>query len=153
LLSRFLARLLRLPLPAEAVGTRLRVSPSRDAERWFRAFGGRRLVTMQRERRGLLAERFGVLEFLYRLQVVEQGLEYDQKVVALALGPFLLRLPFWLSPRVVARESPGKGPHHTQVDVRVTHPLLGLLLAYKGQLERKEPHRCQPPCGSWPSRG
>jgi hypothetical protein len=137
-LVRWLAWLLRLPAAAEAVEVHLVVNPVQQGEEWRRTFAGRPLVSMQTEGRGgLMAERMGLTETRFRLEVVEGALLYQSRGAALRLGPLCLPLPGWLSPRVTASEKAGAGGQvHVCVEVRL--PLLGLLVSYQGVITRSE---------------
>jgi hypothetical protein len=133
--ARFLARLLRLPRASDAADTRLIVTSGADGERWLRTFDGRRLDTRQYQAGdGELAERFGVLEFRFRLEASEGSLLFRQRAVALLCGPVRLRLPSAWAPSVEAREDP-TGPHQIGVHVRVALPAVGRVLAYDGTID------------------
>jgi hypothetical protein len=132
MLARVLAFMLRVPRPAAAADTRLVVTPRDGGEHWARTFDGHRLETWQyvtdaRE----LAERYGAIEFRFRLQTAGGSLVYVQQAAALRFGPLGLRIPGPLAPRVEAREDPA-GPARVKVAVRVVHPLAGLVIAYDG---------------------
>src|SRR5205823_14073109 len=130
--GRLLARSLRLPKPSEAVSVRLFVQPTSNGETWRREFDGQSLVTFQsRDRQGLLLERFAGVEVRVRLHVENGGLVYNQVGAALWRG--WVPLPNFLAPRVVGSEMPD-GPDGVRVSVRVTMPLVGLLIAYEGRL-------------------
>lgn len=130
--GRLLARSLRLPKPSPAANVRLIVQPTADGETWRREFNGHSLLTFQsRDRQGRLLERFAGLEIRLRLTVENGGLIYHQVGAALWRG--LVPLPAFLAPRVVGSEMPD-GPDAVRVNVRVTMPLIGLLIAYEGRL-------------------
>jgi len=144
LLARVIAGLLRFPREGQAVPTCLVVRAESDPgvarEVWERSFGGRKLVSRQYAGRdGLLAERFGCLEFRLRLRAADGALHFQPAGSALALGPLRVRLPGWASPAVEARVSAAEGGgERLAVQVKVTAPLAGTLLQYQGCLERKE---------------
>lgn len=130
---------LRLPSCATALDVRLTIDRDADSERWTRAFGRRLLVTTQRGLPdGSLVERFGALEFRFHLRVVEGALMYVQAGAAVTLGRLRVPLPRRLSPRVAAREAcvDGRGPH---VQVRISMPLIGLVMSYEGCLQSERP--------------
>ena len=128
---------LRLPSPGSACETRLVIAAAADAERWTRTFRGRALVTFQRGLAdGRLAERFGIVELRFRLRVAGGWLTYEQSGAVLVLGRWLVPIPRWLSPRVEARErraDQGDGAH---IRVVVRAPVVGVLLAYDGDVVR-----------------
>ena len=96
-------------------------------------------MTVQYQRgTDLLAERLSCLEFWFRLRVIEHALDFWHTGTAGVLGPRCVPLPRWLSPRIVAREWAGLGEDSLQVVVRVSLPLIGLLMAYEGDLKRED---------------
>jgi hypothetical protein len=134
-LAGVLARMLRLPVPNAAAETHLIVTARGDGEHWQRIFNGRRFDTRQYQSSdGLLAERFGVLEFRFGLDARGGSLLYAQREAALMFGPVRLRIPPQWAPRVEAREDPA-GPHSFNVDVRVVLPGSRLLIAYDGIID------------------
>jgi hypothetical protein len=133
LAARLVAWLLRLPRASASADTRLIVTPRAGGEDWVRIFDRRRLTTWQ-ERSGAseLAERFGILEFRFRLEAsAVGGLVYVQRDAALRLGPLRVRIPASWAPRVEARESPA-GPGRVEILVRVALPVVGPLITYEG---------------------
>src|ERR1044072_5139840 len=105
--ARALARLFGLPAGGEAVRVCLSVTQEEDgtAERWQRTFEGRVFDTLQRDGDGgLLAERAGPVELLFKLSVDDGALVYAQAGAALRVGPLRVPLPHALAPRVEARE-------------------------------------------------
>lgn len=134
--ARLLARLLGLPAPGSDVAVKLVVTPHARGERWERAFGASPLVSEQRAGEGgLMIERLGPTEVRYRLEVAGGALFYRQVGTALRLGPIGLPLPRWLAPQIVARESAMPDEKSTHISVKVSLPLLGLLVSYKGSVE------------------
>ena len=134
-LARFLARLLRLPRASEAADTRLVITPRADGEQWRRTFDDRRLDTRQYQAgAGELAERFGVLEFRFRLEVSEGSLLFRQVEAAFLLGSVRLPLPATWAPMIDAREDPA-GARQIHVHVRVALPALGPVLTYDGTID------------------
>jgi hypothetical protein len=85
-----------------------------------------------------LAERLGCLEFWFRLRVIERTLDFRHTGTAGVLGPLRVPLPRWLSPRITAREWAGLEEGSLQVAVRISLPLIGLLMAYEGCLKRED---------------
>ena len=139
-LAHFLARLLRLPRASEAAETWLVITPRADGEQWHRTFDDRCLDTQQYQTgAGELAERFGVLEFRFRLEVAEGSLLFRQLEAAFRLGSIRLPLPAAWAPKVDAREDPA-GPHQIKVDVRIALPALGPVLTYDGTIDIEDTH-------------
>jgi hypothetical protein len=138
-LARFMARALRLPRASDAADTTLVVTSGADGERWHRTFDDRRLDTRQYAAGTLvLAERFGILEFRFRLDVVDGSLCFRQIEAAFRLGAARVRLPAGWAPSIEAREDPA-GARHVSIEVRVTIPSLGPVLAYDGTIEIEAP--------------
>ena len=128
------AALLRLPRRAAAAETRLAVTSRGDSEHWHRTFGDRRLDTRQYATRdGLLGERFGILEFRFRLEAVDGSLVFRQVAAALVCGWLRLPLPAALAPRVEAREDQA-GARDIAIHARVLLPPIGPLLTYDGTM-------------------
>ena len=124
-----------MPAAGEAVDVRLQVTAREGAEEWRRTFAGRPLVSAQSDRgAGLLVERMGIVETGLRLEAVGGALNYQTASVALRLGSLRIPLPYWLSPRVTARERAAGDTNQIHVSVYVTVPLLGRLIAYDGVL-------------------
>jgi Domain of unknown function (DUF4166) len=130
--ARVLARLLRLPLANDAAETQLIVTSCAGGEQWHRTFDGQRLDTRQFDAgASVLAERVGVLEFRFGLEVSGGSLVFRQLDAAVVLGSFRLRLPDRWAPRIEAREDPA-GTGRIGVHVRVSLPVIGSLLTYDG---------------------
>ena len=132
-LARWLAALLRLPAAGEAVPVTLVVTALADGEEWRRTFANNFLISRQRPRSdGLLAEQAGLIELRFRLEARNGGLVYHPAGAALRLGWLWVPLTRWLVPTVTARESSAGTPGQTEVSVRVSLPILGLLISYEG---------------------
>jgi hypothetical protein len=136
-LASLLAWMLRLPQPGAAVDIRLTITAGGDEERWERTIGGRRLETRQYALSEDLAERFGIVEFRFRLVASGGSLQYVQRQAALRCWPIRVRIPAALAPCVEAREGPA-GPRQVQVDVRVVLPGIGRLISYAGVIGIEE---------------
>ncbi|MBV8855564.1 MAG: DUF4166 domain-containing protein [Acidobacteria bacterium] len=140
--ARVVARLMGLPEGGEDVPLRLSVEPHGGGERWRRNFAGREFVTVQGEHAaGLMAERTGSFELLFRLKAEGGALLYRQEGVALRVGGLRVRLPRLLAPCVEAWER-GDKDGGVQVSVCVTAPLVGLLIRYEGLLRTEDEERC-----------
>jgi len=138
-LARILARMLCLPRPGDGVDTRLVVNAAAGEEQWVRTFDGRRLDTRQYlATAGELAERYGVFEFRFRLELSGGGIVFRQVGAAVWLRRFRLRLPASCAPRVTACEEPA-GERDVAVHVLVELPLLGPVLAYDGTIAVEAP--------------
>jgi hypothetical protein len=140
--AKLLLLFLRLPPPNAAAQVELIVRPLGESETWLRLFDGKPVATVQRESvSGLLAERFGPIEFRFRLSFADHTIHYRQVGVILRLAlPFFpeIPLPRWASPHVSARETAGASEMETRVLVEVSAPLAGLLFSYEGKLRREQ---------------
>ncbi len=132
-MAQALITLCRLPRASDGAAARLEVTPRAGVEEWVRTLNGRRLRTRQYQRTmRSLAERFGLLEFRFRLATHGGALVYRQRDASVILGPLRLRLPSPLAPQIDAREAAaGSG---ISITVRVTLPWFGLLLVYSGTI-------------------
>jgi hypothetical protein len=132
-------RLLRIPPPTAAAQVELIARPEGQSETWRRVFDGKPLVSVQREfPAGLLAERFGALQFQFRLSFAYHTIHYQQVGVNLTVPLFSkIPLPTWASPHVSARETARENEMETYVSVEVSAPLTGLLLSYEGKMRQE----------------
>lgn len=136
--ARWLARLLRLPRANPKADTRLVITEDAGGERWHRTFDDRRIDTRQyRAGDGELAERFGLLEFRFKLDASQGSLIFRQVEAAFLCGTVRLKIPAAWAPRVDAREDPA-GARQIGVHVRVALPLVGPVLTYDGTIDIEE---------------
>lgn len=133
LAGRLVGAFLGLPAADGAVPTSLWITRAGNAERWVRTFGaGRPMRSWQQAGPPqTLIEHVGPLRFTFGLEVAEGGLRFVQGACYLVLGRLQLPLPTRLAPRVDALARP-VGDRGVAVSVRVTTPLIGLLLGYAG---------------------
>jgi hypothetical protein len=127
---------MRLPAAGEQIPTQLVVDANDNGEQWNRTFAGRPFITKQSAHaEGFMAERIGLMEILYRLNVADQALCYNQIKAALRVGRLRIPLPRRLSPTIAAREWAASDDRNVHVSVSVTAPLVGLLIDYQGHVE------------------
>jgi hypothetical protein len=140
--AKLLPLLWRLPPANAAAQVELTVRPDGESETWLRLFDGKPVATVQSESgSGELAERFGAIEFRFRLSFADHTIHYRQvgAILRLALPIFPeIRLPRWASPHVAAWETAGASETETRVRVEVSAPLAGLLFSYEGKLGREQ---------------
>lgn len=133
LAARVLARLLGLPRAGERQALHVAFdrfnTAGRLREHWHRDFAGHRLSTWQWQEGDALCERFGPLVLRFRLHADPVGLRHELTACRL----FGVRLPRWLSPVIEGTEWP-VGRQGVGFRVRVVLPLVGLLIAYGGQV-------------------
>ena len=138
-LARFLGRFSKLPAAGRAVPTRLSVERKGGGEIWRRKFATFPLESKQHvPRAGILVERFGTIEFRFKVQAMDGGIVFRQTRAAICVGRCRLPLPAWLGPRVDAQEMPGETENQTRVRVTVRLPIVGLLIDYQGRIEQPE---------------
>jgi hypothetical protein len=129
--------LCRFPAPGEDVPTRLLVRRDGPVQRWERTFNGHALATVQRAwREGWMAERMGPVECAFHLRPVERGLVYEFVGAWLCLGPWRLRLPRLLAPRIEGTTLEVPGGMHVRVSIGMA--LTGGLLTYEGDVRPEE---------------
>lgn len=139
-LTPLVVTLLRLPRASDAADTRLSVISGAGGEHWLRTFDGRRLETRQYQAsESELAERFGALEFRFRLAASNGSLVYHQLEAAFLFGPLRLRFPAALAPRIDAREDPA-GSRQIRIHVSVALPVLGPVVTYDGIIDIEDHH-------------
>jgi hypothetical protein len=125
------------PAAGEDVPTRLRVRQDGELQYWERSFGGHPLVTVQRAwPEGLLGERLGPMECVFRLRASAQGIAYEQVGTWLCLGSWRLPLPRLLGPRIEALAT--EVPEGMRAWVKVGSALAGWLLTYEGVVNPEE---------------
>jgi hypothetical protein len=133
LLSRLVAALMGLPSEGTDVPLTVRFTQSRGRERWTRRFGDKEFHSEMSagsgREEGLLIERFGPCSVGLALVWETPRLKFI--VRRCRLGP--ISLPRWLSPTSDTYETAEEGRFH--FDVTIAHPLLGLLVRYRGWLE------------------
>ncbi len=137
--AKLLLPFLRIPAPTPTSQVELIVTPEEKSEKWVRRFDGKPLASLERELPGgLLAEKFGALEFQFRLTFADHAIHYEQIRVTLTL-PLLpeIPLPVWASPHASASEAASEDGMGTYVSLEVSAPLAGLVFAYDGTMRRE----------------
>lgn len=131
LLSRLCAWATRLP-PEGAHPVVVEIVAAHDGERWTRRYGSAHAMPSRLWRaRGVLCERLGPVTLRYRM-TVENGALVWRVIGIRVLG--LLPLPARWFTGVAPRESEEDGRY--RFDVRARLPGVGLLVHYRGWLER-----------------
>ena len=129
---------MRLPRTAAAVDTRLVITRGDDVELWSRTFDNRRLETRQYVvGDAVLAERFGAIEYRFRLEASDGTLLFHQVGAALMVGSLRMRLPAICAPAIDAREGPVSA-RRVAVSVRIDVPAGGRVLSYDGVIDIEE---------------
>ena len=129
--------LCRFPAAGENVPTRLVVRREGAGQCWERTFGAHALVTTQRVwDEGLLAERLGPMECVFRLRAGGRSLLYEQLGAWLCLGPWRLPVPRLFAPHIEAETA--ETATGMRVHVRIGSALVGALLSYEGLVTPEE---------------
>jgi hypothetical protein len=129
--------LCRFPAPGEDVPTRLKVRRDGPVQHWERDFGGHALATAQWLRtEGVLVERLGPVECVFRLHASAQGLVFESVGAWLRLGPLRLRIPTLIAPRIDAATTALPDGMHVRVSIGMA--LTGGLLTYEGHVRPEE---------------
>ena len=136
MLAPLIAGLFRFPRSGRNIPVEVTFLRQDDREIWVRKFDGKEMRTVQRLKHTpdgvLLIEEFGPFSFAMAAPANEEGLRLEPRGITF-LG---LPLPRWLLPRVEAHESVEDGRYC--FDVRISLPLLGLLVSYHGQISPME---------------
>ena len=130
--SKWIARLLRLPKPSSAVDVTLVIERQDFKEIWTRRFGNAVLKTTLWCNRGYLIERFGCMEFCFQAENSAQTVIYKQSHCALSIGCCSLKLPKWIAPVVCGTECASPVANCVEVMTSISLPAAGLLLSYRG---------------------
>ena len=132
--ARWATRSSRLPQETSAAETCLRIIADDSGERWERSFNGETFTTQQWAAGGMLVERFGAWELRFALRVEQGALVYEPRGARFCFGLLRLPMPLACAPFVEAREWAGEDKARVRVAVKVTLPIVGLLIAYDGHL-------------------
>lgn len=137
-LAKVVIFLTRLPPAGQRTPLRLAVDALGDQQRWDRTFDERHtMITYQYLLPdGLLGERTGPLELVFRVEVEKGIVRYHQVGLRLRLGRLRIPLPRWLGPTVTARLWAYPEATEMNVEVRIAVPILGEIVTYGGPLGR-----------------
>lgn len=136
LIARMIHRILGFPSPGVSTPLELTVVREGNVEHWRRDFQGHILESVQyRVAERWMAERFGLVEILFRLEVRDGGLRHIQERTCVRMGPVRLPLPRWLAPRVSGLTEIRAGDEKLRAAVTMNLPWGALLLAYEGVIE------------------
>jgi Domain of unknown function (DUF4166) len=125
-LRNLLANVAGFPKAGANVPVHLRVVAEGDRERWIRHFAGKRMESVQWAWNGLLMEKFGPATLGMRLIVEPPALRLVTERV------WVLGVP-WLAALAPGGDAIEVGqPDGNAVVVRVSAPLVGLLVQYEG---------------------
>jgi hypothetical protein len=133
LLSRLVARLMGFPPAGRDVPLTVTFRAAEGREHWRRTFGNSSFASVQEPGRGrfdrLLCERFGPFRLGLALVVQDDRLQLVLRGWSFAGLP----LPAAFAPRSQAYEFAENGRFHFHVEI--AHPLMGLIVRYRGWLE------------------
>lgn len=131
-IRQFLATLMGLPSPGEAVPVTLQVQTIGDREQWLRQFDARRLASRQWLHDGLLMEAAGPMRLGFRLSADAQEMRMECVRCWLVGIP----LPLALSPRINATAALYE--EGWWLWVRIEAPLWGMVTQYEGKITLQE---------------
>lgn len=133
LMAKAIAGIIGFPDAADTVPVSITLSRQGDGEQWTRAFGGKTFTSFQDYGTGkndyLLVERFGLIRVALALVVEEDRLFFIPRRWS-CLG---VPLPGFLLPKGKTFETEVNGKFC--FDVEIVAPIIGLIVAYKGELE------------------
>jgi hypothetical protein len=134
-LAWIVAKSIGFPRAGENLPISVRLVAEGDDERWSRSVADSTFSSVQSVGRGraegLVRERFGAVAVDMALVVEPGRLVYVVRRWSL----FSVPLPLWLGPRSVALETADE--QKFCFDVRIAHPLAGLIVRYRGWLVRQ----------------
>jgi len=130
-LASLICAVFRFPRPGEAVPTRLKITPRKDSEVWIRNFDGSQMSSTQVVRNGFLVEQLGPIRVHMRPVVEDASFSVVPEKWSLLNVP----LPRILMPTSENFETEANGKFC--FDVTVSAPFIGLLVSYRGQLQKK----------------
>jgi hypothetical protein len=126
-------RIVLLPAPVRDAPVELVIREAPGGELWERKFPDNTLSSVQyRSPDSCLVDRFGIIAFHFRLTVSEGSIHHIHRRTYLHLGSIVFRLPLWLSPTVVSHESADAVENASRINVSLSLPLVGRVLAYAG---------------------
>lgn len=134
LIAKVIGTIYGFPKAADSVPVSVVLAPERGGERWTRDFAGKVFSSFQKRGVGkndyLVTERFGVIEVALAL-VVERDRLY---LIPLRWSFLGIPMPAFLLPSGQSFETEREG--RFCFDVEISAPLVGLIVAYQGVLER-----------------
>lgn len=132
-IANLVAALIGFPPAGDDVAVTVTLAPENGAERWTRDFGSRKFSSLQSRGTGndqsLLVERFGAISVAIALVVEAEKL----RLVPQRWSLFGVPLPRALLPKGSSYETQRCGKFC--FDVEISAPLVGLIVAYTGQLD------------------
>lgn len=133
IVARVIRRIASLPAPERGAPVTLHIRKTPEGEFWERIFPGCNLRSVQSQSPdGFLVDRFGMIAFSFRLEVLNGGIVHHHKSTYLLFGGLRFRLPWCISPRVVSHEAPDATEYASRITVSVSMPLLGHVVTYSG---------------------
>jgi hypothetical protein len=129
LVARLAGWVMRFPPASERVEVRLHVGVEQGREVWTRWFAGRPMITRQWRDGTCLVEAAGPSRTWFELESEPEGMRFVQRRCTILGVP----IPSKLAPHVHCRVCSGDD-EGWEVEVRITLPVVGLLVAYAGRL-------------------
>ncbi|MET0857288.1 MAG: DUF4166 domain-containing protein [Telluria sp.] len=127
--GRLVCAMFALPQTTTESNFRFELDAGAKQETWRRHFPGRLMVSKMRVGADVLVERFGPINFHFRLQA-DQG---QLNMLLQSVTVFGIPSPRFLMPTMRAQETGAQGKLHFSVSAHL--PLVGLLAEYRGYLD------------------
>jgi hypothetical protein len=130
-IARLVAWIMNMPAASDHTEVELRVVVEDGRETWTRTFStsGRPMITRQWREHGYLVEAVGPTRTYFELESEPEGMCFRQRRCTILGIPF----PGMLAPHVHARAS-SRDAEGWEVEVRISLPVIGLLVEYVGRL-------------------
>ncbi|MDZ4744409.1 MAG: DUF4166 domain-containing protein [bacterium] len=146
IISRIVARLLRLPKAGKGLPVLITRRTSRNGEEWIRKFPDVMLNSIQSEHDGHLREQMGIVACVFRLRVAGGCLMFQHTGTQFVFGKIRIRIPNIMAPVVQGYIEPvaalseitpesAKQPqdsNSTFVQVSLWLPIVRVVLSYSG---------------------
>lgn len=125
-----LCRFIKLPAESEAAETILELSEDGGRTKWVRTFGSMRAVSLQEITHNGFIEEAGPFRLVMKIEVQEDFVVHRQ----IGLKLMKLNVPQIFGPTVVGVLRPGSTDSSWNLKVTISHPLLGLICQYEGEM-------------------
>lgn len=129
-LPRLVCKLIKLPPEGAAVATTLTLSQEGQQVKWVRQFDAMRAVSLQEITGDGFIEEAGPFRLVMRIQREGDSVVHRQE----ALRLFGVTVPGFLGPSVYGTLRPGSSDTSWQLNVTISHCVLGLICRYEGEM-------------------
>jgi hypothetical protein len=129
-LPRLLCKLIKLPPEGSAVATTIALTQEGDRVQWVRTFDGMRAVSLQEVTSDGFIEEAGPFRLVMRIVRDGDSVVHQQKGLQLFGAP----VPRIFGPSVAGRLRAGSSDASWHLHVTISHPILGLICSYEGEM-------------------